>query len=81
MLEASKRPEVILPMDRSDIREYTGLTLSAVSRAFRSLTARRVIRVWNRRHVSIIDRAAFEKIAGDPVELPTVRVTSLAKLI
>jgi CRP/FNR family transcriptional regulator len=66
--------EVILPMDRSDIGAYTGLTLSAVSRAFRSLTARGVIRVRNRRHVRIIDRAAFEKIAGDPVELSTVGV-------
>ena len=64
--------EVILPMDRSDISEFTGLTLSAVSRAFRSLTSRGIIRVPDRRHVRIIDRAAFEKIAGDPVESPTI---------
>jgi CRP/FNR family transcriptional regulator len=63
--------EVILPMDRSDIGEYTGLTLSAVSRAFRSLTSRGVIGVRDRRRVRIIDRAAFEKIAGDSVESPT----------
>lgn len=60
--------EIMLPMDRSDIGEYTGLTLAAVSRAFRTLTTRGVIEVRNRRHVRIVDRAAFEKIAGDPVE-------------
>ena len=53
--------DVILPMDRSDIGEYTGLTLSAVSRAFRSLTTRGIIKVRNRRHVRIIDRDAFEE--------------------
>ncbi len=69
---AEQTTEVTLPMDRSDIGEYTGLTLSAVSRAFRSLTARGIIRVRDRRHVNIIDRDAFEKIAGDPIELPAV---------
>jgi CRP-like cAMP-binding protein len=60
--------EIMLPMDRSDIGEYTGLTLAAVSRAFRSLVTRGVIKVRNRRYVRIVDRAAFEKIAGEPVE-------------
>jgi CRP/FNR family transcriptional regulator len=58
--------EIYLPIDRSDIGEYTGLTLAAVSRAFRSLTTSGVIKVRDRRHVRIIDRAAFDKIAGDP---------------
>ena len=44
------------------------LTLAAVSRAFRSLTTRGVIKVRDRRHVRIIDRTAFENIAGDPPE-------------
>jgi CRP-like cAMP-binding protein len=60
--------EIMLPMDRSDIGEYTGLTLSAVSRAFRTLTIRGVIKVRNRRYVKVVDRTTFEKIAGDPVE-------------
>jgi len=64
--------EITLPMDRSDIGEYTGLTLAAVSRAFRSLTTRGVIKVRDRRHVRIIDRTAFENIAGDPPEPLTV---------
>lgn len=64
--------DVILPMNRSDMAEYTALTLSAVSRAFRNLTTRGIIKVRNRRHVKIIDRPAFERIAGDPVEPLTV---------
>jgi CRP/FNR family transcriptional regulator len=68
--------EVNLPMDRSAVGEYTGLTLSAVSRAFRSLTIRGIIRVRNRRHVRIIDRPAFEHIAGDPVEPLTIGLPS-----
>lgn len=63
--------EIALPMGRSDIGKYTGLTLAAVSRAFRSLTTRGIIKVRDRRHVSVIDRATFDKIAGDPIE-PTV---------
>lgn len=71
--------EVDLPMDRSAVGEYTGLTLSAVSRAFRSLVTHGVIKIRNRRHVRVIDRAAFEKIAGDPVEMPAVGLPSCAR--
>jgi CRP-like cAMP-binding protein len=60
--------EIYLPVDRSDIGEYSGLTLAAVSRAFRALTTRGIIKFRDRRHVRIIDRSAFEKIAGDPPE-------------
>jgi CRP-like cAMP-binding protein len=58
--------EIHLPMDRSDISEYVGITLAAVSRAFRTLTTREIIRVRDRHHVRIMDRSGFEKIAGDP---------------
>jgi CRP/FNR family transcriptional regulator len=57
--------EIYLPMDRSDIGEYVGMTLAAVSRAFRTLTARGIVKVRERRHVRIVDRGAFEKIAGE----------------
>jgi CRP/FNR family transcriptional regulator len=57
--------EIYLPMDRSDIGEYVGMTLAAVSRAFRTLTARGIVKVRERRHVKIVDRGAFEKIAGE----------------
>ena len=65
--------EIYLPMNRSDISEYVGLTLAAVSRAFRSLTMRGIIKNRDRRHVRIVDRSAFEKIAGDPPETPTLQ--------
>ncbi len=58
--------EIYIPMDRSDIGEYVGMSLAAVSRAFRTLTAHGVTKHRDRRHVRIIDRKAFEKIvAGD----------------
>jgi len=61
-----QKSEIYLPMDRSHIGEYAGMTLAAVSRAFRSLITRGIIKVRNRRHVKIVDRSALEKIAGDP---------------
>jgi CRP/FNR family transcriptional regulator len=60
--------EIYLPMDRSDISEYIGMTLPAVSRAFRNLTTRGIIKVRNGRRVRITDRDGFEKITGDPIE-------------
>ena len=65
---AEQVEEIDLPMDRSDIGEYTGMTLAAVSRAFRRLIARGIIKVRNRRHVTITDRNAIEKIAGHPAQ-------------
>jgi CRP-like cAMP-binding protein len=59
--------EIYLPMVRSDIAEYIGITLAAVSRAFRRLFIDGVIRVRNRSHVRIVDRAAFEELAGEPI--------------
>jgi CRP/FNR family transcriptional regulator len=58
--------EIYLPMDRSDIANYIMITLAAVSRAFRTLTMRGIIRVRDRHHVRIVDHGDFEKIAGDP---------------
>jgi CRP-like cAMP-binding protein len=60
--------EIYLPMDRSDISEYIGMTLPAVSRAFRSLTTRGIIKVRNGRHVRITDRDGFEEMADDRIE-------------
>jgi CRP/FNR family transcriptional regulator len=56
--------EIYVPMDRSDIAEYIGTTLAAVSRAFRTLTARGILQSRDRRHAKVIDRDAFEKLAG-----------------
>jgi len=51
--------EVYLPMDRSDIAGYVGMSLAAVSRGFRSLEGRGVIKYRDRRHVKIINRTAL----------------------
>jgi CRP/FNR family transcriptional regulator len=59
--------EIYLPMDRSDIAAYLGLTLAAVSRAFRTLTMQGVISCRNRHHVKVVDKTAFEKIADTRV--------------
>ncbi len=57
--------EIYLPMNRSDIAEYIGTSLAAVSRAFHTLAARDIIQTRNRKHVKIIDRAAFDRFAGN----------------
>jgi CRP-like cAMP-binding protein len=57
--------EIYIPMDRSDIADYIGTTLAAVSRAFRTLTARGVLQIRDRRHMKVINRDAFEKLASD----------------
>jgi CRP/FNR family transcriptional regulator len=57
--------EIYVPMDRSDIADYIGTTLAAVSRAFRTLTARGILQIRDRRHVKVLDHDAFEKLAGD----------------
>ena len=62
---AEKQSEIYLPMDRSDIGDYVGLSLAAVSRGFRDLEARGIIRFRNRHHVKITDRKAFEQLASE----------------
>jgi CRP/FNR family transcriptional regulator len=56
--------EIHLPMDRTEIGEYVGMSLGAVSRAFRKLAADGVIEVRDRRHIRIKDRSAFNDLAG-----------------
>jgi CRP-like cAMP-binding protein len=56
--------DIYLPMNRSDIGEYVGMSLEAVSRAFRSLAARGIIKSRDRRHLEIADRSAFDAISS-----------------
>jgi CRP-like cAMP-binding protein len=55
--------ELYLPMSRSDVADYVGMSLEAVSRSFGSLARRGVITLRNKRHVKIVDRARLETIA------------------
>lgn len=54
--------EIYLPMDRSSIAAYLGMTLPAVSRAFRALVSTNVLALRDRAHVKIIDRDAFNRL-------------------
>jgi CRP/FNR family transcriptional regulator len=57
--------ELYLPMSRSDIGDYVGMSLEAVSRSFRALASEGVIAFRNRRHVKIIDRPRLNNIASE----------------
>ena len=59
----SSTAEIYLPMDRKDVAEFVGMSLEAVSRGFRDLAARRVIRIRDRRHIKVVDRGALESLA------------------
>jgi CRP-like cAMP-binding protein len=56
--------ELYLPMSRSDVADYVGMSLEAVSRSFGSLSRRGVIALRNKRHVKILDRARLEMITS-----------------
>lgn len=55
--------EIYLPMDRSSIADYLGLTLAAVGRAFRTLASGKIISLRDRHHVKMIDRNALGHLA------------------
>jgi CRP/FNR family transcriptional regulator, anaerobic regulatory protein len=57
--------DIYLPMTRSDIADYLGLTLAAVSRSFRTLESRALIAFGDRRHLRIVDRARLQSL-GTP---------------
>jgi CRP-like cAMP-binding protein len=57
-----KAPEIYLPMNRSSIAGYVGMTLAAVSRGFRALETRGVIEFTDRRHVKIVDHKALQML-------------------
>ncbi len=56
--------EISLPMTRSDIADYLGLTLAAVSRSFRTLGTRGLIAFHDRRHLRIVDPARLRDLAA-----------------
>jgi CRP/FNR family transcriptional regulator len=52
-----------LPMSRSDIADYLGLTKETVSRVFSAFRRDRVIRLRSVNEVEIVDRGALEQLA------------------
>jgi CRP/FNR family transcriptional regulator, anaerobic regulatory protein len=55
---------VFLPMTRSDVADYLGLSLEAVTRSFRKLQRGGIIDVYDRHNVRIVDRPRFEKLVA-----------------
>jgi len=63
--QAGARSDTIaLPMSRSDIANYLGLTLEAVSRATRKLRALGLVSLPDRNVARILDRAGFEQLVA-----------------
>ena len=65
--------EIYMPMKRSDIGAYAGISLEAVGRSFRTLVNRGAIAIRDRRHVYITDRAVFEAAIFDKKGRNSVR--------
>ena len=62
---SSQRPGLILPMSRTDIADYLGLSLEAVSRAARQLVDEGILAFRGTPRVRILDRKRLEKLAAD----------------
>lgn len=56
--------EIDLPMSRTDIADYLGLTIETVSRALTRLKSERVIRLISQRQISVVRWDALERLAG-----------------
>jgi CRP-like cAMP-binding protein len=73
MLEANQNAhgrssqEIYLPMKRSDIGAYVGISLEAVGRSFRRLANRGAITIRDRRHIKIANPAELEAAIFDEV--------------
>ncbi|MDB5397588.1 MAG: fixK [Rhodospirillales bacterium] len=66
MLDRSPALDSIdLPMSRTDIADYLGLTIETVSRTFSSLKQNEVVALPNAQRVIILDRDALEELTGD----------------
>jgi CRP/FNR family transcriptional regulator, anaerobic regulatory protein len=58
----SRKPDIEMPMSRSDIASYLGLSLESVSRATRTLERRGVLAFPGRHVVRIVNPAQFDRI-------------------
>jgi CRP/FNR family transcriptional regulator len=63
--------ELVLRMTREEIGTYLGLTLETVSRCFSKLQSDGVLQV-QRRHVSVLDAVALERLVNCPGDADTV---------
>ena len=59
-----KPDPITLPMTRSDIADYLGLTIETVSRTFSALKTKGLIELQDTTHVHLVDRDKLEEIAA-----------------
>lgn len=66
MLDRSDARDAIdLPMSRTDIADYLGLTIETVSRTFSAFRRDGLVELPNAHRVFILDRHALEELTGD----------------
>jgi len=65
LTEGSPREQLTVPMSRSEIADYLGLSLEAVSRATSQLTRERIIAFVNPHMVRVLDQARLDRLATD----------------
>jgi CRP-like cAMP-binding protein len=69
LLRQNERPhaqcEVVIPMTRSDIANYLGLSLESVVRASSRLERQGIVEFVDRHHARILDRRRFEALASN----------------
>ena len=63
--DAGANCPIDVPMSRSDMASYLGLSLEAVSRATAALTRRRTLTFVDRHTVRILDRSRFDRLVAD----------------
>jgi len=63
--DAGLTSAIDVPMTRSDMASYLGLSLEAVSRATAALTERRIVTFASRHAAKIVDRGRFEKLVAE----------------
>ncbi len=62
--ETNADHEIYLPMSRSDIADYLGLTIETVSRQFTQLSKDKLISITENQFVKILDLRKLERIAS-----------------
>ena len=60
----SSGDRVTLPMQRSDIADYLGLTIETVSRTIAELIRQRLIRLLDQRTIVLTDKAALQQLGA-----------------
>ena len=65
LVRSTQRDMIELPMSRSDIGDYLGLTIETVSRTFSRFKQQRMITLPTAHCVTIVDQEALEALSGD----------------